>query len=110
MWTDGTSASGLNSVFSFFVLNGEGNFFGNRINDFRLETNRTSLDAFSVEEVEEVITLEEANKSFQNLFTFFESKQAFEDENFLKHFNSIEKKLEVPKNLQASLETYFSFN
>jgi len=68
------------------------------------------VEEATTEEVEEIITLDEAKKSFQNLFKFLEAKQAFEDVNFFNHFISIEKKLEVPKNIQASLDTYFSFN
>ncbi len=68
------------------------------------------VEEATTEEVEEIITLDEAKKSFQNLFKFLEAKQAFEDVNFFNHFISIEKKLEVPKNIQASLDTDFSFN
>ncbi len=77
---------------------------------FDIVSDRNKDTAEDVEEVEEIITLDEARKSFQNLFKFFEAKQAFENVSFFNHFNSIEKQLEVLKNIQASLDTYFSFN
>ncbi len=77
---------------------------------FDIVSDRNNDTAEDVEEVEEIITLDEARKSFQNLFKFFEAKQAFENVSFFNHFNSIEKQLEVLKNKQASLDTYFSFN
>ncbi len=60
----------------------------------------------NTEEVDSVITLEEAKTSLKNLFKFYESKRAFEDNKFFTDFNSIEKKLESSNSFHWTL--YFS--